>query len=416
MIAKLKKKLVLQYTLIIVVLLACLSALALAAIRYNNSKIILDALVDYLEEEAWEASESDLRSLEIHAVNGGIGNFTSYTYWFENGVLRHAEEPSDEVVAQKIRTYLTETPLEDGQVYLVSFKNPTIHHGGKWRFYLMKKSVSYRNGAKGNVFALYNYTPLKKSGKYYLKLFIFLSLGLVVVSWLVGRIFVKKSISYIEAMYEKQKNFVSNASHELRTPLSLLMGMTELLEYKSKSPELTAEMKNEIEYISKLLDMLLQLSKGDNKKLELHKETVDLTNEIADYVRQTELIYGKGVIRLRSRKKVLVSADRTLLRQLFSILADNAVKYTPEDKRIVFETGTEGGHVVLRCSDNGIGISPRDLPHIFERFWQADDSHHKKGQGLGLSLAEVIVDLHGGSIRVQSEPGKGSVFEILLPM
>ena len=154
MIAKLKKKLVLQYTLIIVVLLACLSALALVAIRYNNSKIILDALVDYLEEEAWEASESDLRSLEIHAVNGGIGNFTSYTYWFENGVLRHAEEPSDEVVAQKIRTYLTETPLEDGQVYLASFKNPTIHHGGRWRFYLMKKSVFYRNGAKGNVFAL----------------------------------------------------------------------------------------------------------------------------------------------------------------------------------------------------------------------------------------------------------------------
>ena len=70
----------------------------------------------------------------------------------------------------------------------------------------------------------------------------------------------------------------------------------------------------------------------------------------------------------------------------------------------------------LIIADNGCGIDEEDLPHIFERFWQADDSHHKKGQGLGLSLAEMIVELHGGSIRVQSELGKGSVFEILLPM
>ena len=105
-----------------------------------------------------------------------------------------------------------------------------------------------------------------------------------------------------------------------------------------------------------------------------------------------------------------------MIKQLLGILLENAVKYTKSDKKITIKAKKTSEIIKLSITDNGIGIKESDLPHIFDRFWRAETSRHQKGLGLGLSLAKTIVNLHNGKIEVQSKVGKGSTFEITLPL
>lgn len=105
-----------------------------------------------------------------------------------------------------------------------------------------------------------------------------------------------------------------------------------------------------------------------------------------------------------------------MIQQLLCILLDNAIKYTSENKKIIISLTKQHSTVKIQIKDNGIGIKKEDLNHIFDRFWQAEKSRHQKGLGLGLSLAETIVKLHRGTISVESELGRGTTFEITLPL
>ena len=124
-----------------------------------------------------------------------------------------------------------------------------------------------------------------------------------------------------------------------------------------------------------------------------------------------------GTFELKSQTgNIELTADKVMIRQLLGILLDNAVKYTGDNKKIAITLEKIASSVKITVKDNGIGISEEDLPHIFDRFWRAEKSRHQKGLGLGLSLAETIVSLHGGTIRAGSKLGCGTEFEINLPL
>jgi signal transduction histidine kinase len=134
-------------------------------------------------------------------------------------------------------------------------------------------------------------------------------------------------------------------------------------------------------------------------------------------IKSMEKLYTDAVFKfINSDKKLAIEADEVMIKQLLGILLENAAKYTTSDKKITIKVKKTSENVKLSITDNGIGIKEADLPHIFDRFWRAETSRHQKGLGLGLSLANTIVNLHNGKIEVQSKVGKGSTFEITLPL
>lgn len=256
-----------------------------------------------------------------------------------------------------------------------------------------------------------------------------ISLGIIngvifIASGSLGYFLSGRTLSPIQKMTEEQKRFVSDASHELRTPLT---GLKALFEVSLRDPNLDlAEAKNVIQegisqtdQLKSLSDSLLELNhlnqNGSSFKLQpiiikkLMAETVNKIKAKADLKKIT-------IKTIPSQGKIVV--DNQKIEEVFLILIDNAIKYSPESTQIKFTALKGKRKVVFKVSDQGIGISKKDLPHVFDRFYRADNARTKNsadGFGLGLSIAQKIVEQHHGSISVQSVNKKGSTFIISLP-
>lgn len=235
----------------------------------------------------------------------------------------------------------------------------------------------------------------------------------------------KRALVPIKASWEKQQQFVADASHELRTPLAVIKSNTELL---LRHPEHTIEQESiritnvlrEAMRMKKLVVTLLTLARADASQLELQRITFNLGEVIADVVEQfIPLAENKGVQLKFSVDGVSeIEADKERLLQLFAILLDNALKYTSNEGTILIHCYQNANFVVIRIEDNGCGIAPEDLPHVFDRFFRGDKARSREsgGAGLGLAIADWIVKQHGGKIQLESELGLGTKIEICLPV
>jgi two-component system, OmpR family, sensor kinase len=219
----------------------------------------------------------------------------------------------------------------------------------------------------------------------------------------------------------RQRRFAADASHELRTPLTSIHSNAQLLEEwglkdEKIGPESVAAIKRESERMQGLIEGLLELTRGD-EGATLHLEHYDLA-EVADEAAEAARAVANGRVTIEhpsSEGTVDAVFDRERLRQAISILLDNAVKYTPQGGRVPVSVAQESDAVVVDVSDTGIGISDDQLPHVFERFYRADQARSTEGSGLGLAIARQIVEDHGGSMRAWSRPGEGSTFTIRIP-
>ena len=293
-----------------------------------------------------------------------------------------------------------------------------IKYNKQKRYYILLKQDLWIGGtSRGEVFVLANFTSIRKSTKNYIVIALWIVLFAAFLAWFLGNILVARSMKYIEQSYQKQKQFVSDAAHEFRTPLTILYSYAELLEYAPKKKKIIAGIKDEVQQMNELIDRLLAIARYDNANIVMHREKF-LLNELAASVvdamsglcpSETFKLSGAG-------QKIELFADEVMIRQLLGILLDNAIKYTGENKKIAVKLSRLPSEVKISVEDNGIGIKKEDIVRVFDRFWQAETSRHKKGLGLGLSLADAIVKLHKGRIFVRSEPGKGSVFEVVLPL
>jgi signal transduction histidine kinase len=174
----------------------------------------------------------------------------------------------------------------------------------------------------------------------------------------------------------------------------------------------------EVDHMSQLVDELLLLSRLDAKQLKFDKQMVDVTVLVAEIQRQFEpLTNARQVSFLNQAAVGAVLADLTRLRQVLIILLDNALRHTPPGGVISVQSIVEGRDLRIVVKDNGDGISPEHLPHVFERFYQADNNRSKEqnGTGLGLSIAKSLIEFQNGHIGIDSQPGKGTSISITLP-
>jgi heavy metal sensor kinase len=229
-------------------------------------------------------------------------------------------------------------------------------------------------------------------------------------------------LSRIEAGFRSIERFTADASHELRAPLALIMTAGEVSLRRERSREELAEVLRKIvreaRHMSRLVENLLDLARGDARKRHTELAPLDLTEMLRDLLAElTPSAAAKG-LRLGAAfpdRETHVLGEGTELRRLFLILLDNAIKYT-ETGSIRLAVSADGPHINVTVSDTGIGIEDAALPHVFDRFWRADKvrSRAEGGAGLGLSLASQIVQRHGGTISVESGLGRGTSFTVQL--
>ncbi|MFA5025974.1 MAG: ATP-binding protein [Candidatus Shapirobacteria bacterium] len=249
--------------------------------------------------------------------------------------------------------------------------------------------------------------------------------GILLISGTLGYILAGKTLSPIQKMLEEQKRFVGDASHELRTPLTALKAMLEvgLRDKKMDIKEarlLITESIEETDKLKNLSDSLLELARENGNSQKLIFEKVKVIEVVTEAVKKVDnKAVSKNIKIICKTNKSIVLGNKDKLSELFVILLDNAIKYSPKNSLIKIGSKTGKRQVVIKVSDQGLGIEEKDLPHIFERFYRADSarSHFEEGgYGLGLAIAKKIVDEHGGKILVNSIVGKGSEFKIILPI
>ena len=185
--------------------------------------------------------------------------------------------------------------------------------------------------------------------------------------------------------------------------------------------ETITRLNNELERTSGLIENLMTLARADSGSEAMQPASTDLNEVLLEIWEPATLMAKEKAIHYEQQLPELplvVSGNSASLRRLFLILIDNAVKYSPRESRITVALAKTNGSAVAEIRDNGIGISPSDLPHIFERFYRADESRSREsgGTGLSLSIAKWIAEAHHGTISVFSKVGEGSTFRVQIPL
>ncbi|GFO70397.1 two-component sensor histidine kinase [Geomonas limicola] len=228
----------------------------------------------------------------------------------------------------------------------------------------------------------------------------------------------------LEASFERLRRFTSDASHELRTPLTAIRSVGEVGLQKGQDAaalrEVIASMLEEADRLTELVDSLLTLSRAESGTLQLKPEPTELGVLAAEVVECLEVLAEEKEqsLVLEANQAVLADIDRATLRQALMNILDNAVKYSPEGTRITIRTAVAAGKAALEVQDSGPGIAEEHIAKVFERFYRIDSARSREvgGTGLGLAIARWAVELNGGQISVDSEPGKGCTFRITLPL
>jgi heavy metal sensor kinase len=225
----------------------------------------------------------------------------------------------------------------------------------------------------------------------------------------------------IQTLLKEIKEMSDNIAHDLRSPITRIRGTAEVTLATGKSlNEYETLAASTIEECDRLLDMIntmLLISKTEANVDQLSREEIDL----AKLARDACELFGpsaedQGIhLRCTAPGGVRLSGDAGMIQRMISNLLDNAIKYTPQGGAVTVSLAEEGARVRLAVEDTGCGISPGDLPRVFERFYRADQSRSKPGIGLGLSLARAIARAHGGEVTAASTPGQGSTFTVSLP-
>jgi len=241
-----------------------------------------------------------------------------------------------------------------------------------------------------------------------------------------GAVFVFHDITELKRLEEIRKDFVANVSHELRTPISSIKGYAEtLLDGKVDNEDTVKEFLSIIyqdsNRLANLIDDLLDLSKIESGKMKLEFEPLEIlpiVNRCVNVLRKSAKDKSLSVKLDIPTNLLKILGDHKRLSQVFLNLLDNAIKYTPEGGSITVNATSKEKIVQVDISDTGIGISEKDLPRIFERFYRVDKARSRElgGTGLGLSIVKHIIQAHNGQVWVQSTLGQGSTFSFTIPI
>jgi heavy metal sensor kinase len=228
----------------------------------------------------------------------------------------------------------------------------------------------------------------------------------------------------LERAFRRQRQFTADAAHELRTPLAMLASQVDvLLERPRQADEYRralASMREDMSRLNVLVSELLTLARADAGQQALGREWLALDTLVEDVLTAMAPLAESRGVRLAhaNGKEAAVEGDQTRLTQLLINLLDNAVKYTPAGGAVTVAVRSEAPWAVVEVADTGVGIAPEHLGRLFERFYRADPARARAdgGAGLGLAISQWIVQAHGGEIAVASQPGRGTVVTVRLPL
>jgi signal transduction histidine kinase len=233
-------------------------------------------------------------------------------------------------------------------------------------------------------------------------------------------------LARLEQSFSSLRRFTADASHELKTPLMVLRAGVERGLTHPKTPrdvlQSLDETLDQINQMTEMVDNLLTLARADEGRAPLALEESDLREVVSDVSETAGMLGEDAQVTVKTEMPahpVRLPVDRHRIRELLLNLVTNAIKYTPPGGQVGLSLAEDDEAVTLVVSDSGIGIAAGDLPHIFDRFWRADPARSRTGvrpgTGLGLAITKWIAEAHGGSISVQSRPGRGSIFTVRLP-
>jgi len=234
--------------------------------------------------------------------------------------------------------------------------------------------------------------------------------------WLAGR-----SLGPAQKAWDQQQTFVSNASHELRAPLTFIRATADYSLRTDPPPaqkEHLTDILNECDYMDLLVDDLLLLSRLDARRLKLDLELIPLNELFAETIRKIDKLAQTKEISITAQSDDgKIYADRVRMRQVLLIFLDNALRFTPVGGSIQLNAQKSGKNILIDVVDSGKGIDTKDLPHLFERFYQVGNAENEasRSNGLGLSIARALVEAQNGTIDIQSQLGVGTMIRVTMP-
>jgi signal transduction histidine kinase len=258
----------------------------------------------------------------------------------------------------------------------------------------------------------------------------FSALAALVLVALGGWLLAGKSTAPVEEVVSHMRRFMADAAHELRTPLTVVRARAEVALQRSREPreyeEALRGIERETTRLGRLVEDLLILARADAGERPIERQRVFLDDVALDAAEAARAIADRKLVRLEVAdfEEAPMYADPALLRQLVMILLDNAIKFTAPSKSVQVQVLCGPQRVRLTVADEGMGIRPDQLPHVFERFYRGDLSRTRangsgpdgfEGAGLGLSIAQWIVNEHGGTIAIDSQPGQGTRVSVQFP-
>jgi two-component system OmpR family sensor kinase len=233
-------------------------------------------------------------------------------------------------------------------------------------------------------------------------------------------------LARLEQSFASLHRFTADASHELKTPLMVLRaGVERALVHPGVPGDILQSLDETLAQINQMTEMvenLLTLARADEGRAPLAVEESDLRDVVADVAETAGMLgedAGVAAVHTMPAAPVQLAVDRHRIREMLLNMVTNAIKYTPRGGTIALSLEEDDDSVTFTVRDSGIGMAAGDLPKIFDRFWRADPARSRTGArpgtGLGLAITKWIAEAHGGSITVQSRPGRGSIFTVRLP-
>lgn len=233
-----------------------------------------------------------------------------------------------------------------------------------------------------------------------------------------GAALARKATYPIESAFDQMRRFMGDAAHELKTPIAVLRARTDVALQRARTgaeyQEILAGISQEAERLGGLVENMLLLARADAGEWPVRRETIFLDDLLLDAASAARALGSRKCVDVEvgELEETAVRGDPALLRQLFMILLDNAVHYTPSGGRVTASAVRNGKRCRITIADSGIGIPESALPHVFERFFRADSARRRGGAGLGLSIARWIVDVHDAKIDLDSTEGEGTTVQL----
>lgn len=415
---KLKKRLTLIYTgifsLIMVFVVAVTVAIGcISVLRTETDMLIADI---YDEWREWIGSGE----LPVDPALVKKGEMMSLMYDADGNII--IDQMTDSPYAAALTAIRASWPEPENETELLYFrdKNGTLH------FFLAGGCTFWENGQiQARLYTFLNledYYDMAVDGMYFLFLLCAVCIMLAAGG---GYYMAAKNIKPLEILFAREHEFAADASHELRTPLTVLSLGVESLQNDDESKlsgfaqEVLRDMQHETKYMSRLIEALLTLARGDEENTPLARAKVDLTEVAVKVCNKMRPLAAKKGLGLEyaagDAPQVFILGDKNKMEQLLIIFIDNAIKYS-ESGTITVTVDADSMHAVIKVMDEGIGISESDAQKIFERFYRVDKARSRAAGGFGLNIARIIVVRHGGTVSVKPRSPHGSIFTVRLPL